>query len=48
MRHNGERYGGVRDPSSNTWWIATHVADVPTDEEARRIGEHWPNLRGGT
>jgi PhnB protein len=25
---NGERYGGVRDPVGNIWWIATHVRDV--------------------
>ena len=22
---SGERYGGVKDPFGNTWWIATHV-----------------------
>lgn len=47
MRHKGERYGGVRDRSVNTWWITTHVADVPADEEGRRIGD-WPNLTGDT
>ena len=45
MKHNGERYGGVRDPSGNVWWVATHVADVDADEEARLIEEHWPDLR---
>lgn len=25
-RHpSGQRYGGVRDPSGNVWWIATHA-----------------------
>ncbi len=33
----GDRCGGVRDPSGNTWWIATHVEDVPPDELARRM-----------
>lgn len=33
---SGERYGGVKDPSGNIWWIATHVEDVPADEQARR------------
>ena len=30
---NGERYGGVKDPCGNIWWIATHVEDVPPEEE---------------
>ena len=33
---NGERYGGVKDPWGNIWWIATHVEDVPPGEEERR------------
>ncbi len=39
MTHAGERYGGVRDPAGNTWWIATHIEDVSPEEEARRIEE---------
>ena len=35
---NGERYGGVRDPVGNIWWIATHVRDVSTEEMMRRLG----------
>lgn len=35
--HAGERYGGVRDPAGNIWWIATHVEDVPPEEQARRV-----------
>ena len=35
---NGERYGGVKDPWGNIWWIATHVEDVPPEEEERRWG----------
>jgi PhnB protein len=33
---NGERYGGVKDPCGNVWWIATHVEDVPPEEEEKR------------
>ena len=33
---SGERYGGVKDPCGNIWWIATHVEDVPSEEQARR------------
>jgi uncharacterized glyoxalase superfamily protein PhnB len=33
---SGERYGGVKDPCGNIWWIATHVEDVPPEEQARR------------
>jgi len=38
---NGERYGGVRDLFGNIWWIATHVEDVPPEEEERR----WKEFR---
>jgi len=38
---NGERYGGVKDPCGNIWWIATHVEDVPPDEEEKR----WKEFR---
>jgi uncharacterized glyoxalase superfamily protein PhnB len=33
---HGDRYGGVRDPSGNAWWVATHVEDVSEEELARR------------
>ena len=33
---SGERYGGVKDPCGNVWWVATHVEDVSPAEEARR------------
>ena len=36
---SGERYGGVKDPSGNIWWVATHVEDVPPDEQQRRWKE---------
>lgn len=38
---NGERYGGVKDPCGNIWWVATHVEDVPPEEEERR----WKEFR---
>ena len=37
MPHAGERYGGVKDPSGNLWWIATHIEDVSSEEQARRV-----------
>ena len=35
----GDRYGGVKGPCGNFWWIDTHVEDVPPDEIARRMAE---------
>jgi uncharacterized glyoxalase superfamily protein PhnB len=35
----GDRVGGVRDPSGNQWWMATHVEDVSPEEMARRQAE---------
>lgn len=35
----GDRSGGVTDPAGNTWWIATHIEDVPHDELAKRAEE---------
>lgn len=35
----GDRHGGVRDPSGNIWWIATHKEDVPPEELKRRADE---------
>ena len=32
----GDRMGGVRDPSGNLWWLATHKEDVSPEELARR------------
>src|SRR5262249_35974854 len=39
--HNGERYGGVKDPFGNIGRIATNVEDVRRDEEERR----WKEFR---
>jgi PhnB protein len=35
----GDRHGGVRDASGNSWWIATHIEDVAPAELARRHEE---------
>jgi|SRR5215216_3782237 len=35
----GDRHGAVKDPSGNTWWIATHVEDVPPQELEKRAAE---------
>lgn len=34
----GDRNAGIRDPSGNDWWIATHVEDVSPEEVVRRAG----------
>jgi uncharacterized glyoxalase superfamily protein PhnB len=33
---SGERYGGIKDPCGNMWWVATHVEDVSPEEQDRR------------
>ena len=38
---SGERYGGVKDPCGNIWWVATHVEDVSPEEQERR----WKNFQ---
>lgn len=32
----GDRSAGVKDPCGNSWWIATHIEDVPPAEIERR------------
>jgi PhnB protein len=32
----GDRSGGVKDPTGNSWWIATHKEDVPPEEMKKR------------
>jgi PhnB protein len=34
----GDRHGGVKDASGNSWWIATHIEDVSDEEMKRRMG----------
>ena len=36
----GDRHGGVKDPSGNVWWIATHVEDVSPEELKKRAEEY--------
>ncbi len=36
----GDRHGGVKDPTGNFWWVATHVEDVAPEELQRRMKEH--------
>ncbi len=35
----GDRHGGVTDSQGNTWWVATHVEDVSSEELDRRAKE---------
>ncbi|MBF2019315.1 MAG: VOC family protein [Hydrococcus sp. C42_A2020_068] len=35
----GDRSAGVKDPTGNHWWIATHQEDVSTEEIEKRIKE---------
>ena len=32
----GDRSGGVKDPSGNSWFVATHIEDVAPAEMAKR------------
>jgi uncharacterized glyoxalase superfamily protein PhnB len=44
---SGQRYGAIKDPSGNIWWVATHVEDVPPDEQERRWKQFkMPRLEG--
>ncbi len=40
---SGERYGGVKDPCGNIWWIATHVEDLSPEEQAKRWRDFQPS-----
>lgn len=33
----GDRAAGVKDPTGNHWWIATHQEDVSSEELYRRV-----------
>jgi PhnB protein len=35
----GDRNAGVWDSCGNSWWIATHIEDVPEEEIGRRARE---------
>ena len=36
----GDRNAGVKDPTGNSWWIATHREDLAPEELAQRAKEH--------
>ena len=36
----GDRNGGVKDPTGNLWWIATHVENVSPEEIKRRAEDY--------
>ena len=46
-RFYGDRKAGVKDPSGNLWWIATHKEDVPLDELAKRAEAAMKQQRRG-
>jgi PhnB protein len=35
----GDRTGGVKDPTGNQWWIATHIEDLTREELHKREEE---------
>jgi PhnB protein len=35
----GDRGGRLADPFGHTWWVATHIEDVPDDEMRKRAQE---------
>ena len=35
----GNRSCGVKDPSGNQWWLASHVEDISSEEIAKRQSE---------
>ena len=40
--NTGERYGAVKDPAGNIWWVATHV-DEPSPELRKRFEASFPH-----
>ncbi len=41
----GDRSGGVKDPSGNSWTIATHKEDVAPEEMTKRAEEFFKKQR---
>src|SRR5436309_15810965 len=33
---SGQRYGGIKDPGGNLWWVDTQIEDVPPYVQDRR------------
>lgn len=46
LQFYGDRSGGVKEPSGNTIWIATHVEDVPPDELKKRAAAAMQGKQG--
>jgi PhnB protein len=42
----GDRSGSVQDPSGNSWFIATHMEDVPPQELAKRADAFIKQQKG--
>ena len=42
----GDRGGGVKDPSGNHWYIATHIEDVPMAELKKRAEKMYKEPEG--
>lgn len=42
----GDRTSAVKDPGGNTWYIATHIEDVPDDEMQARAEKFAAENRG--
>jgi PhnB protein len=42
----GDRSGGVKDPSGNSWFIATHREDVAPQELAKRADAFIKQQKG--
>ena len=43
----GDRAGGVKDPTGNHWWIATHKEDLSPEEIAKRAEDFMKQQAGG-
>ncbi|MFI5134534.1 MAG: VOC family protein [Chitinophagales bacterium] len=41
----GDRSAGIKDPSGNQWWMATHIEDVSPEEMKRREEERSKQQR---
>jgi len=43
----GDRSGGITDPFGHSWYVATHVEDVPPEEMQRRMAAMKPGGQPG-
>lgn len=41
----GDRTGMLEDPYGHTWYVSTHVEDVPADELKRRVDEMMNKMK---